>query len=85
MRPPDLTLVEEFTQVSGHLHLARVRARGVDALVERDGRAPQCFQRHCACHVCDTREPFRAIKSEAADRRHRLRPVQERETFLGFQ
>src|SRR5438270_321592 len=62
-----------------------MRARSMDAFIESDGRAAQCFKRHRACHVRHTRQILGAMKCETTDGSHSLRAVQKRETFFSFQ
>ena len=62
-----------------------MRARGVNAFIESYGSSAQSFQRHRASDIGDARKTFRAMKREPADGAHRLRAVQERQTFFDFQ
>ena len=57
----------------------------MNARIEGGRRSLQCLETHRAGDVRDAGEAFRAQQSEPADRVHRLRSIQERETLLGFQ
>jgi hypothetical protein len=80
-----LAVGQKLAQARGHVLLAAVRARGVDALVEGGGRALECFERHGAGHVGRAREFVCAFERERADGRQRLRPVQERQPLFDLQ
>src|SRR6185369_13982790 len=71
--------------MSDHLDLSSMRSRRVNALVESDRRSLQSLQGHRTCDIGETRNSLRAIKRQPADGGHRLRAVQERDAFLGFE
>src|SRR4051812_35372542 len=54
----------------------------MNALVECDGRPFQRFECHRTRDVSETNKPFRAMKRKRADSAHRLRAVEQRETFF---
>src|SRR5258705_4840601 len=62
--------------------LAKLATRGLDALVERDRRAEQRFQRHCAGDVSALPEAVCVNDRERRRRRVRLGTVDEDDPFF---
>ena len=85
VRLVDLASLRKPTDVSGRYHLAGMRARLVQPLVESPARAPQGIQREGARHIRGVHENLSEAQGEKSDRKHRLGAVHEREAFLGFQ
>src|ERR1051325_2631230 len=85
MRLPNLALTQQLPQMRRDFNLSRMRARLVNAFVERDGRTLERFERHRARDVCEMSQRFCAIKRQRSDSSHRLRAVEQRQTFLNFQ
>src|SRR5688572_25060893 len=85
MRLADLTVAQQFSQVRSDFHLAQMRTRSVNALVESDWSTFESFEGHCARNVCKPDELFGAMKCQSADRAHGLSSIQQREAFFHFQ
>src|SRR5215813_9187594 len=75
MRLPDLTILQQLSQVCRDCELARMWTRRVNTLVECDGRAFQSFECHRARDVSHSNEPLRTMKRKRTDCTHRLRAV----------
>ena len=85
MRLADLAVFHKGQKMFGGGFLARMRPRILQARIECDRRAFERFQTHRAGHIRHASEALRTQKRKAADRVHRLRAVEQGETFLGFE
>src|SRR5438067_10109505 len=85
MRLPNLASIQERQQMFRDGLLAGVRPGIVQTRIESGGRSLERFETHCAGHIRDAREPFRAEKGESADRVHRLCAVEQGESLLCFE
>ena len=85
VRRADFALAKQGEEMTRHRHLRGMRARLMDARVERDRCALKRFERHRAGHIGDAREALGAEKREAADGVHRLGAIEKGEAFLGVE
>ena len=85
VRRADFAFAQEREKVARDRLLPGMRPSLVDTRVECGRRALERLECHCAGHIRDARETFRAPEREAADGVHRLGAVEEGESFLGLQ
>src|SRR5437763_4775861 len=82
MRFANLAVAKQLAQVLRDCRLTGMRARRVNALVERDRSSFQGFQRHRTSNISQTSDAFCPMESQPSDSRHRLSSVQQRESFF---
>ena len=85
MRLADLALAQQLAQMRGNFDLSGMWTRRVNPLIKSDRRIAQSFERHRPGDVGNLRESLRSMQRQTAHGRHRLRSVEQREPFLGFQ
>ena len=85
VRLADLALAQQLAQMRGNFDLSGMWTRRVNPLVKSDRRIAQSFERHRPGDVGNLRESLRSMQRQTAHGRHRLRSVEQREPFLGFQ
>src|SRR6185295_15026079 len=78
----DLAFGEQRTEVLRDDLLTRMRARHLEARVERSARSLERLEAHRARDIRGDREALRLEEAERAERCHELRSVDEREPFL---
>ena len=61
MRLANLTVAQKLAQMRGNFHLASVRPRSMNTLIECGRRPAQGFERHGAGNVGQSSDPLRAM------------------------
>ena len=84
VRLANLRLGKERAHVGRAGRLAGVRTRELDALVEGNWSAHESFKRHGAGEIGELSDADAARNGEAADGRHGLGAIEQREAFLGL-
>jgi hypothetical protein len=82
VRSADPAAFEQADEVRGAARLARMRAYALYAFVERIGRAALRVRGHGADDVGGLGQHPRLLEFKAAERKHRLRPVHQRDSFF---
>jgi hypothetical protein len=85
VRFANLTAFEHLAQICRRLHLASVRARFVNALVEGGIRALQSIAAKTSQDIGRIYQRLGGQQRQRANGQHSLRPVDERDGFFGFE
>ena len=85
VRLANLAVAQQLTQMRGCLHLPGMWPCLVNARIEGRRRAAQSLERHGAGQIEQPVHADRAEHGQTADCCHRLRAIQQRQAFLGFE
>ena len=85
VRLANLAACEQLAQMTRHFQLALMRTRRMNAFIKCDRCSFQGFERHCPRNVRKPRQSLGPVERQSANSSHRLRSIQERQSFLHLQ